>query len=132
ADFDLEEEIRLVENLLYDNSSPRLPKELNLEIADMILESLSPFPIPVEDSDSQMEEIDLFFATDDLMPSSIENDDYDSEGVVIDINKRIKSKQNRTKSSTKRKAWKSQKSIKVNKKSTPTKSKPPRISSQKK
>ncbi|GKC71061.1 hypothetical protein Tco_1116944 [Tanacetum coccineum] len=34
ADFDLEKEIRLVENLLYDNSSPRPPKKLNLEIAD--------------------------------------------------------------------------------------------------
>nr|GEV18064.1 hypothetical protein [Tanacetum cinerariifolium] len=39
ADFDLEEEIRLVENLLYDNSSP--PKELNAEIVDTILVSLS-------------------------------------------------------------------------------------------
>ncbi|GJW47912.1 hypothetical protein Tco_0079558 [Tanacetum coccineum] len=37
ADFDLEEEIRLVENLLYDNSSPRPPEELNLEIADTII-----------------------------------------------------------------------------------------------
>nr|GEV99899.1 reverse transcriptase domain-containing protein [Tanacetum cinerariifolium] len=79
VDFDLEEEIRLFENLLYDNSSPRPPKELNAEIADMILESLSSFPIPVEDSDSQMEEIDLFLATEDLMPPSIENDDYDSK-----------------------------------------------------
>nr|GEW39323.1 hypothetical protein [Tanacetum cinerariifolium] len=82
ADFDLEEEIRLVENLLYDNSSPRSLKELNAKIADMILESLSPSPIPVEDSDSHMEEIDLFLATDDLMPPGIENDDYDSEGDV--------------------------------------------------
>ncbi|GJZ72945.1 hypothetical protein Tco_0637091 [Tanacetum coccineum] len=80
ADFDLEEEIRLVENFLYDNSSPRPPEELNLEIADTILESLSPSPVPVEDSDSHMEEIDLFLATDDSMPSGIENDDYDSEG----------------------------------------------------
>nr|GEV74532.1 hypothetical protein [Tanacetum cinerariifolium] len=82
ADFDLEEEIRLVENLLYDNSSPRPPKVINAEIADTILESLSPFPIPVEDSDSQMEEIDLFLATDDLMPPGIENKDYDSEGDI--------------------------------------------------
>nr|GEX43903.1 hypothetical protein [Tanacetum cinerariifolium] len=52
ADFDLEEEIRLVENLLYDNSSPRPPEELNVEIADTIVESLSLYPIPVEDSDS--------------------------------------------------------------------------------
>ncbi|GKC36400.1 hypothetical protein Tco_1048784 [Tanacetum coccineum] len=41
ADFDLEEEIRLVQNLSYDNSSPRPPEELNAEIADTILESLS-------------------------------------------------------------------------------------------
>nr|GEV42499.1 hypothetical protein [Tanacetum cinerariifolium] len=82
ADFDLEEEIRLVENLLYDNSSPRPPKELNAEIVDTILESLSPSPIPVEDNDSYMEEIDLFLATDDLMPLGIENDDYDSKGDI--------------------------------------------------
>nr|GEU46322.1 hypothetical protein [Tanacetum cinerariifolium] len=74
------EEIRLVENLLYDNSSPRPSKELNAEIAYTIVESLSPSPIPVEDSDSLMDEIDLFFATDDLIPPGIESDDYDSEG----------------------------------------------------
>ncbi|GJZ33165.1 hypothetical protein Tco_0578601, partial [Tanacetum coccineum] len=51
ADFDLEEEIRLVENLSYDNSAPRPPEELNLEIIDTILESLSPSPILVEDRD---------------------------------------------------------------------------------
>nr|GEY33434.1 hypothetical protein [Tanacetum cinerariifolium] len=79
ADFDLEEEIRLVENLLYDNSSPRPPKEINAEITGTIVESLSPSPIPVEDSDSHMEEIDLFLDTDDLMPPGIKNDDYDSE-----------------------------------------------------
>ncbi|GKB59335.1 transposase, Ptta/En/Spm, transposase, Tnp1/En/Spm-like protein, partial [Tanacetum coccineum] len=82
ADFDLEEEIRLVENLLYDNSSPRPPEELNLEIADTILESLSPSSILVEDSDSDMEEIDLFLATNDSMPPGIEDDDYDSKGDI--------------------------------------------------
>nr|GEV57468.1 hypothetical protein [Tanacetum cinerariifolium] len=82
ADFDLEEEIRLVENLLYDNSSTRPPKELNAEISDTILESLSPSPIPVEDSDSHMEEIDLFLATNDLMPPGIRNNDYDSKGDI--------------------------------------------------
>nr|GFC25041.1 hypothetical protein [Tanacetum cinerariifolium] len=50
ADFDLAEEIRLVESLLYDNSSPRPLEELNAEIADTILESLSPSPILIEDS----------------------------------------------------------------------------------
>nr|GEW68957.1 reverse transcriptase domain-containing protein [Tanacetum cinerariifolium]GEX65650.1 reverse transcriptase domain-containing protein [Tanacetum cinerariifolium] len=48
ADFDLEEEIRLVENLF----------------------------------DSQIQEIDLFLATDDLMPPGIKYDDYDSEGDI--------------------------------------------------
>ncbi|GJX87868.1 hypothetical protein Tco_0339882 [Tanacetum coccineum] len=80
ADFDLEEEIRLVENLLYDNSSPRPPEELNLEIADMIIESSSPSPIPVADNDSLMEVIDLFLASDDSMPPGIKNDNYDLEG----------------------------------------------------
>nr|GFA26007.1 reverse transcriptase domain-containing protein [Tanacetum cinerariifolium] len=36
ADFNLEEEIRFVESLLYDNSSPRPPEELNAEITDTI------------------------------------------------------------------------------------------------
>ncbi|GKA05202.1 hypothetical protein Tco_0684322 [Tanacetum coccineum] len=80
VDFDLEEEICLVENLLYDNSSPRPPKELNLENVNTIIESSSPSPIPVTDSNSLMEEIDLFLASDDSMPSGIENDDYNSEG----------------------------------------------------
>ncbi|GJS02350.1 hypothetical protein Tco_0318858 [Tanacetum coccineum] len=82
ADFDLEEEIRLVENLSYDNSSPRPPEERNSENVDTIIESPSPSPIPVEDSDSHMEEIDLFLASDDSMPPGIENDDYDSEGDI--------------------------------------------------
>ncbi|GJV23581.1 hypothetical protein Tco_1376276 [Tanacetum coccineum] len=80
ADFDLEEEIRFVENLLYDNSSPRPPEEHNSEIADMIIESPSPSSIPVTDSDSLMEEIDLFLTSDDSMPPSIEDNDYDSKG----------------------------------------------------
>nr|GEU71389.1 hypothetical protein [Tanacetum cinerariifolium] len=48
ADFDLEEEIRLVENLSYDNSSPRPPGKLNAEIVDTIVESLFHSTIPVE------------------------------------------------------------------------------------
>ncbi|GKD75259.1 hypothetical protein Tco_1333541 [Tanacetum coccineum] len=60
----------------------RPPKELNLEIADTILESLSPSPILVGDSDSHIEEIDLFLATNDSMPPGIEGDDYDSEGDI--------------------------------------------------
>nr|GEV31514.1 ribonuclease H-like domain-containing protein [Tanacetum cinerariifolium] len=36
----------------------------------------------IKNFDSHMEEIDLFLATDDLMPLSIKNDDYDSEGDI--------------------------------------------------
>nr|GEW93378.1 hypothetical protein [Tanacetum cinerariifolium] len=60
ADFDPEKEIRLVEKLLYDNSFPRPPKEVNSKNVDAIIKSFSPTHIPVEDSDSLMEEIDLF------------------------------------------------------------------------
>ncbi|GJX21495.1 hypothetical protein Tco_0225940, partial [Tanacetum coccineum] len=82
-DFDPEEEIRLVEKLLYDNSSPRPSKEFNSEEFNVVIESFSPSPIPVEDSDSLMEEIDLFLTPDDSKPPGIENDDYDSKGDII-------------------------------------------------
>ncbi|GKA59408.1 hypothetical protein Tco_0758721 [Tanacetum coccineum] len=83
ADFDPEEEIRLVEKLLYDNSSPRPPEEFNSKKSDAIFESFSPSTIPVKDSDSLMEEIDLFPTPDDSMPPGIENDDYDSERDIL-------------------------------------------------
>ncbi|GKB90187.1 hypothetical protein Tco_0962459, partial [Tanacetum coccineum] len=54
----------------------------NSENVDTIIESPSPSPIPVEDSNSHMEEIDLFLASDDSMPPGIENDNYDSEGDI--------------------------------------------------
>ncbi|GJY38067.1 hypothetical protein Tco_0424431 [Tanacetum coccineum] len=80
---DPEEDIRLIEKLLNDDSSPHSPEELNSEIPDAIIESFSPSPIPVEDSDSLMEEIDIFLAPDDSIPPGIKNDDYDSEGDVL-------------------------------------------------
>ncbi|GJV46175.1 hypothetical protein Tco_0933268 [Tanacetum coccineum] len=83
ADFNPEDDIRLVEKLLYDNSSPLPPEELNYEIPDAIIKFFSPSPITVEDSDSLMEEIDIFLAPVDSIPSGIENDDYDSEGDVL-------------------------------------------------
>ncbi|GKD30980.1 hypothetical protein Tco_1241758, partial [Tanacetum coccineum] len=83
ADFDPEEEIRLVEKLLYDNSSPRPPEELNSKNSDDVIEYFTPSPIPIEDSDSLMKEIDIFLTPDDSIPSGIENDDYDSEGDTL-------------------------------------------------
>nr|GEX59032.1 hypothetical protein [Tanacetum cinerariifolium] len=79
ADCYPEEDIHLVERLLFDNSSPRPPKEFVFENSNANTESFFPFPIPNEDSDSFMEEIDLFLTSDDPMPPGIEEDDYDSE-----------------------------------------------------
>nr|GEZ48799.1 hypothetical protein [Tanacetum cinerariifolium] len=79
-------EIRLIENLLYDNSSPRPPEELNAEIADTIIESIPSLPIPVWDGDSQREEIDIVTKTDDVLPLSVENDDdYDPFLKEVDL-----------------------------------------------
>nr|GEY45083.1 hypothetical protein [Tanacetum cinerariifolium] len=75
SDFDFEEEIRLIESLLYDNSFPRPPEELNAEIADTIIESIPLLPIPVQDGNSQKEEIDIVTETDDVLLPSDDNDD---------------------------------------------------------
>ncbi|GJW71346.1 hypothetical protein Tco_0128263 [Tanacetum coccineum] len=81
AKFDPKKDTYLIEILLYDNSPPRPLEELNVE--KPIIESPSLSLIPVEDSDSFMEEIDLFLIPDDSMPPGIENDDYDSEGDIL-------------------------------------------------
>nr|GEV28136.1 hypothetical protein [Tanacetum cinerariifolium] len=64
TDCDFEEDIRLIGKLLYDNSSPRPPEEFVFANSDAEIESFSPSPIPVEDSGSLMEEIDLSFTPD--------------------------------------------------------------------
>ncbi|GJZ86397.1 hypothetical protein Tco_0658007 [Tanacetum coccineum] len=53
ADFDLEEDIRFIERLLYDNSSPQPPEAF--------------------------QEIDIFPGPDDSIPPGIKSDDFDSE-----------------------------------------------------
>nr|GEY38582.1 hypothetical protein [Tanacetum cinerariifolium] len=83
TDCDPEEDIRLIERLLYDNSYPRPPEEFVLENSNAEIEYFSPSPIPVKDSDSFMEEIDLSFTLDDPMPPDIEEDDYDSERDIL-------------------------------------------------
>nr|GEX14225.1 putative ribonuclease H-like domain-containing protein [Tanacetum cinerariifolium] len=93
TDCDFEEEICLIEKLLYynsyprppkefvsENSDPRPPKEFVSENSDAKTKSFSPSPIPIKDSDSLMEEIYLTFNPDYPMPPGIEEDDYDSEG----------------------------------------------------
>ncbi|GKD94896.1 hypothetical protein Tco_1374733 [Tanacetum coccineum] len=74
-----EEYISMMERLLYDNSSPRPPKDFHA-IPNTIIESLPTFPIPVEDSNSLREEIDIFPGSDDSIPPGIESDNYDLEG----------------------------------------------------
>nr|GEV03490.1 hypothetical protein [Tanacetum cinerariifolium] len=83
ADCDPEEDIHLVERLLYDNSSPHPPKEIVYDNSNADIESFSPSPIPNEDSDSHMEEINLPFTSDDPMPPGIEEEDYDSERDIL-------------------------------------------------
>nr|GFB35212.1 hypothetical protein [Tanacetum cinerariifolium] len=83
TDCDFEEDIRFIEKLLYDNSFPRPPKEFVSANSDAKIKSFSPSPILVKDSDSIMEEIDLFCTSDYPMPPSIEDKDYDSKRDIL-------------------------------------------------
>ncbi|GJT43977.1 hypothetical protein Tco_0952692 [Tanacetum coccineum] len=78
----LRKHIILVEKLLYDNSSPRPPEEFNSKNSVVYRIFCSSISIPVEGSDSLMEDIDIFLAPNDSMPPGIENDDYDSKGDI--------------------------------------------------
>nr|GEZ22421.1 hypothetical protein [Tanacetum cinerariifolium] len=73
------EYISLIMKLLTINSFPRSLENFH---ANIIIETLPTSPIPVEDSDSLREEINIFTGMDDFMPSGIESDDYDSEGDI--------------------------------------------------
>nr|GEX42724.1 hypothetical protein [Tanacetum cinerariifolium] len=66
--------ISLTERLFTINPCPR-----QMENSNTIFETLPTYHIPLEDSDSQREKIDIFTSTDDLLPLGIESDDYDSE-----------------------------------------------------
>nr|GEU66163.1 hypothetical protein [Tanacetum cinerariifolium] len=79
TDCDPEEDIRLIERFLYDNSSPRPPKEFFSTNSNAKIKSFSPSPIPLEYSDYFMEKTNLTFTLDDPMPLGIEDNDYDSE-----------------------------------------------------
>nr|GEW67645.1 hypothetical protein [Tanacetum cinerariifolium] len=85
ADCDPEEEIHFIEKLLYDNLSPRPLKEFNSKNYDVVIKSFSPSPIPVEDGDSLMEEIDLSLTPDDSMPPGIENDGMTLKGIPLSL-----------------------------------------------
>nr|GEX09859.1 hypothetical protein [Tanacetum cinerariifolium] len=52
--------------------------------ANTNVESLPSLPIPVQDNDSQREEIDIVTSTDDVLPPGVENDDSDGEVDAVD------------------------------------------------
>nr|GFC74572.1 hypothetical protein [Tanacetum cinerariifolium] len=59
------------------------PEEFVSENSNADAESFSPSPIPIEDIDYPVEEIDLTFTPDDPMPSSIKEDDDNSRDILI-------------------------------------------------
>nr|GEV13157.1 reverse transcriptase domain-containing protein [Tanacetum cinerariifolium] len=83
TDCDFEEDIRLIEKLLYDNSFLPPPKAFVSANYDAQIESFSPSPILVKDSDFLIEEIDLFCTPDYPMSSGIVDEDYDSERDIL-------------------------------------------------
>nr|GFB06692.1 hypothetical protein [Tanacetum cinerariifolium] len=78
-----EKEICLTKRLLYDNSSPHPPEEIVSDNSNADIESFSPSHIPNQDSDSHMEEIDLFLNPDDPMPPGIKDDDDSKRDIPI-------------------------------------------------
>nr|GFB15842.1 hypothetical protein [Tanacetum cinerariifolium] len=52
------------------NPRPRPTVNTNTNV-----ESIPSLPIPIQDNDSQWEEIDIITSTDDVLPSGVENDD---------------------------------------------------------
>nr|GEY24767.1 hypothetical protein [Tanacetum cinerariifolium] len=83
TDCGFEEDIHLIEKLLYDNSSSRPPEEFVSANSDAKIKYFSPSPILVKDSDSLMEEIVLFCTPDYRMPPGIMDDDYDFERDIL-------------------------------------------------
>nr|GFB76729.1 hypothetical protein [Tanacetum cinerariifolium] len=75
--------IRLIKKLLYDNSSSRPPEEFVSANSDAESESFSPSPILVKDSDSLIEEIDLFCTMDYQMSLGIKDKDYYSKRDIL-------------------------------------------------
>nr|GFB45905.1 hypothetical protein [Tanacetum cinerariifolium] len=84
----------LIESLLNQDSSIISSSKIDslldeftkfiFENSDVAIESFSPSSISVEDSDSLMDEIDLSLTPGDSMPLGIEDDDYDSEGDILE------------------------------------------------
>nr|GEW49500.1 hypothetical protein [Tanacetum cinerariifolium] len=81
SDFDSEEEIHLSESFRMEMLFTINPRHHPTVNSNTIIKSLSSSPIPVQDGDSQREKINIVTETDDVLPSSVKNDD-DSEGEI--------------------------------------------------
>nr|GFB16555.1 hypothetical protein [Tanacetum cinerariifolium] len=68
-----------MEMLFLINPRPHFPVNANTNV-----ESFSSLPIPVQDSNSQQEEIDVVTKTDDVLPPGVENEDSDGEVDAFD------------------------------------------------
>nr|GEX48267.1 hypothetical protein [Tanacetum cinerariifolium] len=71
--------INRMEMLFTINPRPHPPVNANTNV-----EFLPSLPIPVQDNDSQQEEIDIVINTDDVLPPCVENDDSDREVDAVD------------------------------------------------
>nr|GEX86915.1 hypothetical protein [Tanacetum cinerariifolium] len=89
AESDLIESLLNHDSLIISSSSKidslfdEFAEEFISENSDTAIESFSLSPIPVEDNDSLMEEINLSFNLDDPMPPGIKEDDYDSKRDIL-------------------------------------------------
>nr|GEY73497.1 hypothetical protein [Tanacetum cinerariifolium] len=75
----LNQDSSIISSSKIDSLLDGFAEEFNSENSDAIIESFSPSPIPVEDNDPFMEEIDLFLAFDGSIPPGIDSDYSDSE-----------------------------------------------------
>nr|GEV22742.1 reverse transcriptase domain-containing protein [Tanacetum cinerariifolium] len=69
--------INRIEMLFTINPRPTVNDNMNVESNPSLL-------IPVQDNDSQREEIDIVTSTDDVLPPGVENDDSDGEVDAVD------------------------------------------------
>nr|GEY43245.1 reverse transcriptase domain-containing protein [Tanacetum cinerariifolium] len=72
--------INRIEMLFTINSRPHHPMNASTNV-----EFFSSLPIPIQESDSHQEEIDVVTITDDVLPPSVENDDSDEEVDAVDV-----------------------------------------------
>nr|GEZ27526.1 hypothetical protein [Tanacetum cinerariifolium] len=100
SEFNMEEDILFLERLLTEEERIRREHAEYINRMEMLftinpcshpplnantnVESLPSFPIPIQDNDSQREEIDIISNTGDVLPPSVDNGDSDGEVDAVD------------------------------------------------